>query len=39
MNAVDIEYMDGSVVFAEIFIWPDQDVFIVQVWPFIIGSL
>jgi len=37
VNAVDVKDADGSVVFAEIFIWPYQDIFVVRVWPFIVG--
>jgi len=38
VNAVDVENVDGGVVFTEIFIWPYQDIFIVQVGPFVVRS-
>ena len=38
VNAVYVEDADGGVFFAEILVWPDQDVFIVRVWSFIVRS-
>jgi len=38
VNAVSVEDADGGVVFTEIFVWPNQDIFIVRVWSFIIWS-
>jgi len=38
MNAVGVKDADGGVVFAEIFVWPNQDIFIVWVWSFVVWS-
>jgi len=38
MNAIDVENADGGVVFATIFVWPYQNIFVVWVWPFVVGS-
>jgi len=38
MNAIDVKDVDGCVVFAEVFVWPNQDIFIVWVWSFVVRS-
>jgi len=37
MNTIHVEYADGGMFFAEVFVWPDQVIFIVWVWLFIVG--